>query len=155
MTTIVQKDVRARADLRRHFSQFRSCKYSGDVTLEYWDRVGLLLFLLPGLRYPLDLHLFNLLVHSPALVIAEKILESSVLLNLLCPPRSDAGRELARIRADDLVAWDGTLCIKVGYEGLDLLLRELMAGDCFDGVGVFLHDLSVGCLVGQLKLLLR
>ena len=113
------------------------------MAFQDWNRVRLLLFLLLCFAYPLDLHLFNLLRHTPALISAEKILERSVLLDLLGPPGTYTSRQLASRRADDLVAWNRTLCIVVSYEGLDLLLRELLAGDCFDGGGLFLHGLSI------------
>ncbi len=158
VTTIVQKDIRSLADLLRHFRQFGSSERI-PLLERHLRNVVVSLFLLLRLTATLysradslDLLLTDLLIDSAALVVSEQILERTILSDLLRAPRSDAGRELEGLVADDLVAWDTALRIEVFDEGLNLLLGELLAGDCFDRVGVFLHVYSVGFLLGQVNL---
>ena len=87
-----------------------------------------------------DLLLPESLVHSAALVIAKEILDTSVLFNLLISPACYTSSQLSSRCANDLVSRNTSLLIVVLDESLDLVFRELLACDCFDG-GVFLHDL--------------
>lgn len=100
------------------------------MSLEYWDRVGLLLFLLASFRYPLDLHLFNLLIDSAALVVPEECFRRTKLFNLLQLPRTNTSSKLSALRTWNFITRKTSSLIKVFEEGFNLILCEELTFSC-------------------------